>query len=336
MQTPERVSLAPLPEPVIQESSRIRCYLLWIIYPPATYVTETSSPQTSSTICRRTTTYSNWPTSASPTTRTGRRRTVELEFLRSLNPHPDHGQGIYRQSPKMDVWSLVVSIVSLMVDSKFHETELATSRYSETLGFVRDTVPKITPELKAVAHENPELRASAAQILVLHFNGKGLTTWQSEIGLIPEVSESPTAGARAQANVTPHHAALTLNQATRSPRHLPALESPAYGSIEHSPNVLESRVPSPSTGELNAPRATAWEAKQAPPPEPGLRPPPPVAGPSVLEEVGLTNSAATLGCSFESNKSQNSWGGEDVSDEPGWLAISKSQTWPIYTLLLET
>ena len=92
----------------------------------------------------------------------------------------------------MDVWSLFVTVVSLMAPVNFDEEMLATGSYSNTLAFVRVAAANILPDLQPVARENPELRASAAQILIMYFNGKGSTTRQSEVGFTPEVP-APTA-----------------------------------------------------------------------------------------------------------------------------------------------
>ncbi|RMD39837.1 hypothetical protein DV735_g5289, partial [Chaetothyriales sp. CBS 134920] len=94
--------------------------------------------------------------------------------------HPDYGLGKYHQSPKMDVWSLFVTVASLMTAANFDRQKLATRGYSEILGFVEAVATHLLPGLQPMARENPELRASAAQMLVLHFDGQGLTTRRSE------------------------------------------------------------------------------------------------------------------------------------------------------------
>ncbi|KND93286.1 NUAK family SNF1-like kinase 1, partial [Tolypocladium ophioglossoides CBS 100239] len=104
--------------------------------------------------------------------------------------HPDYGLGKYRQTPKMDVWSLFVTVASLSAGAGFQEQKLATGSYSEILTFVRAAAAVRLPGLEAMARENPELRASAAQMLVMHFDGKGLTTRRSDVGPIPEVLAS--------------------------------------------------------------------------------------------------------------------------------------------------
>lgn len=65
--------------------------------------------------------------------------------------HAGHGLDVYRQSPKMDIWSLMVTIISLMTDARFDGTKLARGNYSGIVAFVRNTVPNIIPGIKPMA-----------------------------------------------------------------------------------------------------------------------------------------------------------------------------------------
>jgi hypothetical protein len=51
---------------------------------------------------------------------------------------------------------------------------------------------QVATNLAPMVRENPELRASAAQLLVAHFNGRGLSTPRAKI---PPIAEMPTAPA---------------------------------------------------------------------------------------------------------------------------------------------
>lgn len=93
------------------------------------------------------------------------------------------------QSPKIDVWSLCASIIA--VQSGFKEFPPQTSDYGTILSTLRAQALQ-SPMLELMARLHPDRRASAAQILVLFFDGKGLTTPPSKIPPIePEVQEYP-------------------------------------------------------------------------------------------------------------------------------------------------
>lgn len=92
------------------------------------------------------------------------------------------------QSPKIDVWSLFASIVA--VHSRFGDFPPNTSDYSVVLNMLR-TKAQALPSLEPMARLHPNHRASAAQMLVLLFKGKGLTTPQSEI--LPIEPDAPLA-----------------------------------------------------------------------------------------------------------------------------------------------
>lgn len=90
----------------------------------------------------------------------------------AIELHPDYGR--YAQSPKMDVWSLFATMADVYSHSKFRPANFRT--YADVLNAVRAAARDDLPDLAAMVRENPEYRASAAQLLVMHFDGKGLTT----------------------------------------------------------------------------------------------------------------------------------------------------------------
>ncbi|KAF1948644.1 kinase-like protein [Byssothecium circinans] len=93
------------------------------------------------------------------------------------------------QTPKLDVWSLCVTIVSIRYPAEFNVTRFG--QYEEILAEIRNTVTK-NPALGPMARKDPALRASAAQMLVQIFGGSGLTTPRGRIGPMPVPGDDPS------------------------------------------------------------------------------------------------------------------------------------------------
>jgi serine/threonine protein kinase len=93
------------------------------------------------------------------------------------------------QTPKLDVWSLFVTIVSITRMAGFNSEKLKS--YNEVLGIVRMAVT-LLPSLSPMAHEDPTLRASGTQMLVQCFHGNGLTTPRGQIMPIPSPGDGPS------------------------------------------------------------------------------------------------------------------------------------------------
>lgn len=96
----------------------------------------------------------------------------------------------HAQSPKMDVWSLFVTIADILHAGGFDERVCNT--YEDILGSVRAAAATL-PGLSPMARENPKMRTSAAQMLVKFFNGEGLSTARSQIAPISEPEDAPKA-----------------------------------------------------------------------------------------------------------------------------------------------
>ncbi|KAK7218399.1 hypothetical protein V2G26_006402 [Clonostachys chloroleuca] len=92
-----------------------------------------------------------------------------------LASHAKPGTLGYTQSPKMDIWSLAVTLIELDSSIQFPPTD-----YEPSLGTFSD-VRKVVkaennPFLASMAVIDPGQRASAADLLINHFNGVGLTS----------------------------------------------------------------------------------------------------------------------------------------------------------------
>jgi serine/threonine protein kinase len=96
---------------------------------------------------------------------------------------PDAVYRTHPQSPKMDVWSLFVVIGIVTQAGGLHDPKLAS--YEEVLPRVRAAAAQ-NILLSPMAQETPELRASAAQMLVKCFDGQGLSTPRTQVGPIPD------------------------------------------------------------------------------------------------------------------------------------------------------
>jgi serine/threonine protein kinase len=84
------------------------------------------------------------------------------------------------QSSKVDVWSLFVLICVVSQVGGLHDPSLAN--YDDILGCIQTAKDQYYSSLSPMAEINPELRASAAQMLVKSFDGRGLSTPRSAVG----------------------------------------------------------------------------------------------------------------------------------------------------------
>jgi hypothetical protein len=97
------------------------------------------------------------------------------------------GFNINRQSPKLDVWSLFATIASVMQAGGFSKIECRD--YTDVIAGIR-LAAEVLVTTRPMARENPELRASAAQVPRQLYNADGLTTPQCQIGPIPEPGDT--------------------------------------------------------------------------------------------------------------------------------------------------
>ena len=168
------------------------------------------------------------------------------------------------QSPKADIWSLFVTIMWTLNTYKLRQ--IARNRHAFVgIHVLWDKITEAAsqPEyakFQAMARTDPNTRASAAQMLVALFNGKGLTTPRRQIpdivSLVPAVT--PVSPVTAQlpvpgvGNPEPSPAARLRGQApTRSPAlrlnppapPVPTIRLPGNGNLKNQPDGPSPLLP---------------------------------------------------------------------------------------------
>ncbi|KAL2256549.1 hypothetical protein VTK26DRAFT_1499 [Humicola hyalothermophila] len=94
------------------------------------------------------------------------------------------------QSPKVDVWSLCATIIAVI--SKFQKYPPATNDYGVIMRALQ-TETRAYPDLLPMVRLHPDYRASAAQMLVSLYEGRGLTTPVSRVPPLGPDGPSPPA-----------------------------------------------------------------------------------------------------------------------------------------------
>lgn len=101
---------------------------------------------------------------------------------------PEITRVISAQSPKMDVWSLFATIADIHPLFLFPPKD--ATGYNDVLCAVQ-AAALLEPRLEPMARLDPKKRASAAQLLVALFEGRGLTTPRSKVDPIDPASTPP-------------------------------------------------------------------------------------------------------------------------------------------------
>ncbi len=115
--------------------------------------------------------------------------------------HPEYGN--FAQSPKMDIWSLFATIADINPLFTFPPTHARV--YADVLPAVR-AAALVEPSLAPMVRENPNHRASAAQLLVNFFDGRGLSTPRARIPPMDATPPAPVASASVPAPNMPAEA----------------------------------------------------------------------------------------------------------------------------------
>lgn len=95
---------------------------------------------------------------------------------------PEIMHGAPQQSPKADVWSLFIVMAVVIQEGGLHDPNLR--HYHEVLSCVRAAAAGRMSGLSAMAWEDPNLRASAAQMLNARFEGQGRTSPRPQLWAI--------------------------------------------------------------------------------------------------------------------------------------------------------
>lgn len=98
-----------------------------------------------------------------------------------MAPEMFHDQG--PQTTKVDVWSLFATTMSVTGRAGFHE-RLAS--YHEGFKLIQAGASEMK-DLSSMARVDPNLRASAAQMLMKIFEGEGLSTPRHQVRKIPNL-----------------------------------------------------------------------------------------------------------------------------------------------------
>jgi len=105
-----------------------------------------------------------------------------------------------RQTSKVDVWSLLVTLVYAMDTAGYRKKPLHTTEQKITAVHEATQTPEFRP-IKTMAIVDPEQRASAAQMIVKLYRGKGLTTPDTQVFIGSHSANPPSTNTPREAAV---------------------------------------------------------------------------------------------------------------------------------------
>lgn len=172
----------------------------------------------------------------------------------------NHGQNI---CPKVDVWSLFVTLVSVIPEKSFNPGRWKTRPYPEIWAAIRREA-ECAQEWAYMAHEDPAQRASAAAMLVLANGEHGLTTPRNNVVFPPGVVDPRPVPAIVPPPVNPGMGPAALANRNARPEAKPRRRS---GLLRKSsaPNILPCRE-EPKALPFAAPEP--WTVPDLPPLDP--------------------------------------------------------------------
>jgi len=103
---------------------------------------------------------------------------------------PEVNRPEWEQSPKMDIWSLLASLLDVHPSYTFPPPRVPD--HQSVVKAILEITQGLPLALRLMGRENPKYRASAAQLLLLQFGGKGLTTRREAIPeIIEDIDQEP-------------------------------------------------------------------------------------------------------------------------------------------------
>lgn len=94
--------------------------------------------------------------------------------------------GDFPQTPRMDVWSFVATVLAAHTGIQY--PPVRAPDFNEAVRAVLAAVTRV-PKLRPMARVDPTKRASAGRMLMILFDGKGLTTAQGDVPPLVEEEE---------------------------------------------------------------------------------------------------------------------------------------------------
>ena len=174
-------------------------------------------------------------------------------FYRAPESYPAFST--FAQSPKMDVWSLFATIADIHSRFAFPPIQ-PNNTYADVVRAIRIAAQR-APHLAPMVREDPKHRASAAQLLVAHFGGCGLTTQASKVEpiapepAVPNPTPAPRAPAMAHMRRPGALPLVKYPRPARQPLQLDVRKAPAMRPIggggitkprAHKPSVQVAQV----------------------------------------------------------------------------------------------
>ncbi len=174
--------------------------------------------------------------------------------------HPQISNVYADQSHKSDIWSLFATMMAFKY--RFDEFPPSTLNYRLVVSALRAQLGIFT-HLEPMARLHPDRRASAAQLLVLFFDGRGLTTPKSQIPPLQPDAPLPEPPGRNPATRNPP--ARALRQLNIDPRLIiypPRIRGPRPGDRPRPRPEPQPQAQAPGRGVANP---TPPAAPQPPP-----------------------------------------------------------------------
>lgn len=163
-----------------------------------------------------------------------------------------------------------------MPKAEFDEDALAAGSKARLRAYVRDTTMRLIPNMEPVARQDPNLRASAAQMLVKIYGGRGLSTPGDQISSIPELPAMKVAATKAYLQAEPtSKVAGVPPSTTESPAALSPLLREQDPEQDEPPTRVARRLRPPRAQQVTQVRTPQAAMERRMPTATRRQPPPP-------------------------------------------------------------